>query len=226
MSPKGKKLRCPGCGGTLGEACVEATYGRVVVVDQCGRCGGVWFDRWELYFLRPDALRGLARLDEGRLFAGNPGTMPADDGSDPWDCPKCNGILEDFNDPMIPPDALIRTCPRCRGLWLNRGSIAGYAAHREALHEKNYPGPAGDGRTGRSGEAEEGPANGAAPARGADENRRLEVLKRLQMELDTRAIAEPGPGLSALDSDYTAGEFARDAGILALQSLARLLFKF
>lgn len=56
---------CPDCGGPLGGVYAEANYGRVLLLDQCRSCGGVWFDRWELYFLKDSSLGPLGRFDAG-----------------------------------------------------------------------------------------------------------------------------------------------------------------
>ncbi|MFQ5464553.1 MAG: zf-TFIIB domain-containing protein [Thermodesulfobacteriota bacterium] len=201
-----KRLLCPGCGAVLGGVYVEANYGRVLLVDQCPECGGVWFDRWELYFLRPGSLKKLVGVDTERFLAAHP--APAAPPDPPGDCPGCERPLEPFVDPTLPEDAEIKRCARCSGLWLNRGGLARYAEYRAAKGPEVVTEAAG--------------AEGKAA--------RLEVLKRLQKELKTADIAErPGPfgdaRLAAAAEPLDGREFAKDAAFLILQALAGLVFK-
>lgn len=230
-------MSCPGCSARLAEAYVEASYGRVVLVDQCTKCGGVWFDRWELYFLGPDSLDGLvtgtdsgahaqtrtmgalsgalagvpviegiATLDPTRFLAIN----PARTGTGP--CPRCRKVLKDFTDPALPKDASIKRCPECSGLWLNRGDVELYAEHRR--------------NKGAGGRALVAPP--APKAEGDLPEPRIETLKNLQKELDTRGIADRVEAYDAAalsDEPLTGREFATDVGFIILQALLRMVFK-
>jgi len=125
-----ERLICPGCGGPLGHVRAEANYGRVLLLDQCADCGGVWFDRWELYFALPASLLSLREMDG----AGFSGPNPAKKGT--GECPKCGRELIGFTDPMLPGDAEIDRCERCNGLWLNRGGLEKYANHKASFAGK------------------------------------------------------------------------------------------
>lgn len=174
------------------EVFAKATYGRVLLLDQCGRCGGVWFDRWELYFLKAEEALRLDGLDMKALAALNPSLKGS------GKCPLCSIALRDFKDPSLPPDASIRRCQGCSGLWLNRGGLTKYAAHRAALR--------------------------GADKKGAPTGPNLETLKNLQKALDTSAITKP----FTPEIDYTPirpAEMARDLAPVILQILFRMIFK-
>ncbi len=189
---KKKQKKCPGCGGDLKEVFAKATYGRVLLLDQCGRCGGVWFDRWELYFLKPDEALRLDTVDLNAIAALNP-TLKGS-----GKCPACSVPLTDFNDPALPRDASLKRCPECSGLWLNRGELTKYAAHRASL---------------------QGAGKKAEP-----EGPKLETLKNLQKALDTSAITTPWtPAID--DSPIRPKEMARDLAPIILQILFKLIFK-
>ena len=117
-------LICPGCGGALGHVRAEANYGRVLLLDQCADCGGVWFDRWELYFALPVSLLTLREMDWATFHAANPSKKGG------GECPRCARPFTPFTDPMLPEDAEIDRCARCNGLWLNRGGLEKYARHK------------------------------------------------------------------------------------------------
>lgn len=123
-------LICPGCGGALGGVRAGANYGRVLLLDQCAGCGGVWFDRWELHFAMPASLLKLREMDEDSFLAAN----GAKKGT--GECPKCERELSPFTDPMLPKDAEIERCERCNGLWLNRGGLEKYARHKAGFAGK------------------------------------------------------------------------------------------
>ena len=196
MSPRmdNREKKCPGCSGVLKEVYAEANYGRVLLLDQCARCGSVWFDRWELYFLKESEARRLEGVDVEALRAFN----PARRGS--GKCPVCDLKLVPFNDPTLPPDASIKRCTGCKGLWLNRGELTRYASHRASL---------------------KGVSVDAAGA-GAD---KLEALKNLQKALDTSGVANPQT-LELEDLTMEPGEFVKDLAPIILQILFKLVFKF
>ena len=59
---------CPRCQGRL-----SVTYIRAVPVDQCSRCGGMYFDQGEL----PAILRALRRGSLARLWMRLRGSLAA-----------------------------------------------------------------------------------------------------------------------------------------------------
>ncbi len=143
----------------LREVYAHATYGRVLLLDQCPTCGGVWFDRWELYFLDPSEAGRLESLDIQALNA--PNLVKKGTGM----CPLCEVGLIDFHDPALPPDACIRRCPECSGLWLNRGELGKFAKKRSALRTSRVT-----------------PAAPYPP---------IKALRKLQKALDTKAVSRP-----------------------------------
>lgn len=193
-----KKLICPECCGELHEVYGEANYGRVLLLDQCRNCGGVWFDKWELYFVTGKSIRDLEGMDASSFIA------PVAPHPAKGRCPKCEKELAVFTDNNLPKDALIERCPGCNGLWLNRGELGKYAAHRNSSRAKNQdcnPGAA-----------------------------ELDTLKHLQKELKVANIATPTTLELASnlrnETPVNSKEVAKDLAFLALQSLVRLVFKF
>lgn len=124
---KWKRLRCPDCSGSTHGVWAEASYGRVITLDQCVECGGVWFDRWELSFVKEGSLSALSKMDI-RAFLADRGVRKGEE-----KCPACSIALKEFSDPFIPKDASIWICHNCKGLWLNRRGMRRYAEHRAAL---------------------------------------------------------------------------------------------
>jgi Zn-finger nucleic acid-binding protein len=197
MENKSSKT-CPGCGGILEEVYASATYGRVLLLDQCPACGGVWFDRWELYFLGPGEAKRLESIDPAAIATPNP--LKKGLGM----CPLCAVGLSDFNDPALPPDACIKRCPQCSGLWLNRGELARYEEHRARLRG-TAPVPTG----------------AALPPPG------VKTLKNLQKALDTSAVSRPWSRPLPEESyaaPLTAREVAEDLAPIILRILFNIIF--
>ncbi|MFQ5354313.1 MAG: zf-TFIIB domain-containing protein [Thermodesulfobacteriota bacterium] len=130
-----KKKTCPCCGGVLKEVFAEANYGRVLLLDQCGGCGGVWFDRWELYLLKPDEALRLDSVDLKAFNALNP--LMRGTGK----CPLCGKGLTEFADPALPGDAAVRRCSQCFGLWLGRGDLSKYGVKRASARGEMLKAP-------------------------------------------------------------------------------------
>ncbi len=196
-----RPLSCPACAARLAPVYAEATYGRVLLLDQCPACKGVWFDKWELYLLKAGSAASLSAIDVGPL----PSPMPAG-AREPGQCPRCSKGLVRFKDPAFPEGSGVFRCRDCSGLWLSRGGLEGYRRKKAS--------------SGASAPGEPRPA-------GKDTDK-VEALKKLQKELDAGAlVGRAGPALHAFDdAALDTGEFAKDVGFLILQALFRLLFKF
>ncbi|MCR4286556.1 MAG: zf-TFIIB domain-containing protein, partial [Deltaproteobacteria bacterium] len=169
--------------------------------DQCPGCKGVWFDRWELYFLKAGSAASLSAIDVESL----PAPRPAD-AQKPRQCPRCSKDLVRFKDPVFPEDSSVLRCQDCSGLWLNRGGVAGYGRKKASARAISPEEP--------------------HPTHGDKD--KVDALKRLQKELDTGTLVSRGQqGLQAFDAPVLdTGEFAKDVGFLILQALFRLVFKF
>lgn len=195
-------LKCPECAAQMHEVYTEANYGRVIMVDQCKRCGGVWFDRWELYFLTDESLRSLEHVDIAAFIAPNAAARVKKSGHE---CPRCEKELISFIDPMLPKDTDIKRCAGCHGLWLNRGAIGKYKSRRQELRGtllNELKDTSQDTRPNTT---------------------KIEMLKKLQKELDVKSLAYERP--AEPDEPIKPKEFAADLGLLALDALLSMVFK-
>lgn len=59
--------RCPDCDNFLHEVITSTQYGTQIKLDQCGRCGGIWFDSLELYPLSEVEVRRIENIDLNKL---------------------------------------------------------------------------------------------------------------------------------------------------------------
>ena len=190
-----KEMACPECGGKLHEVYAEANYGRVLLLDQCNGCGGVWFDRWELLLVTDEAIRKLEGVDLENLLSETPRNKGG------GLCPRCAKGLVLFTDMNLPKDALIERCPGCGGLWLNRGELGKYSSHRESFKARRIGTKGAEVETLKHLQKELKLGSVALPTT-------LELASRLDSELPVNTK-----------------EVAKDLGFLALQTLLRLAFK-
>ncbi len=107
---------CPDCGSAMREVGARARTGYMLALDQCEACGGVWFDRWELFPLHHAEVDRLDPVDLERLRDSVAETRLGD-------CPRCEVGLREFRDANLPPNAVVARCHVCEGMWLQRGQL-------------------------------------------------------------------------------------------------------
>lgn len=110
--------RCPLCDSEMREVSVRASPGTLIVLDQCGKCGGIWCDKWELFPIDPEEATRLDPVDEGLL------QTPVQLEKSPLYCPRCRDRLQVFQDPLLPSEIRLERCRRCEGIWLKRGQFS------------------------------------------------------------------------------------------------------
>lgn len=201
-----KKLICPECGSSLNEVYAEANYGRVLLLDQCNNCGGIWFDTWELYYLKDVEAKRFDTVNLNSLLAKSPAQKGA------GFCPRCSGIaLEPFHDPNLTADSRINRCQRCNGLWLNRGELVKYEEHKNKLRSRL--------------EKTEASTKGAEAVLAVDSQQaKWETVGHLRKALRTR----PEPDINAIesgDTNWDRAEITEDALFLIIQILFKVIFK-
>jgi len=110
---------------------IVAHYGQPIIVDQCQRCGGIWFDEAELFrakqgeadrieMLDADMVRAPSVIEESELL-----------------CPRDRAVMLQFIDRYFPQDIILVQCQLCRGIWLNRGVFTKYQRFRQGLLQRS-----------------------------------------------------------------------------------------
>jgi Zn-finger nucleic acid-binding protein len=118
-----RPLNCPNADGILQPVAAHDRQGALLALDQCDHCGGVWFDRYELFKLGEAEAEKIDVIDETRF------RQPSGEHPDPL-CPRCGISLERFRDANIPDNIQMLNCGQCGGFWVNHGEIAAYAEYR------------------------------------------------------------------------------------------------
>jgi Zn-finger nucleic acid-binding protein len=110
---------------------IESHYGTPILLDQCEKCGGIWFDQSELYRARQGEAEKIELLDPEIL------ATPSSIESTKLFCPRDRTELIRFTDKYFPQGIIIERCPVCDGFWLNRGEFTKYQKARQELqHSK------------------------------------------------------------------------------------------
>ncbi len=108
-NPMAPTAMCPGCGFAMDTVGLTARYGRVLQVDVCDGCSGLWFDHLESQQLTPGAtLKLLERLTlrpSRALQARSP-------------CPRCRQALQEVNDQQRATRFTYRRCPSGHGRFI------------------------------------------------------------------------------------------------------------
>ncbi|MBN1368250.1 MAG: zf-TFIIB domain-containing protein [Dehalococcoidales bacterium] len=105
---------------------IVSHYGQRITLDQCPECGGLWFDKFELYRAKLDQADKLENIDSARLT--NPTLMK----NYRLLCPRDRAELIRFDDKYFPSGIIVAKCPVCEGFWLNRGEFTKYQKARRA----------------------------------------------------------------------------------------------
>lgn len=104
----------------MSEVVVRGNPGSLIQLDQCGKCGGIWCDKWELFPVEAAEADLLDPLDENLLYEKI--ALP----QKTLYCPRCADALHVFADPILPKDIQLLRCRHCDGIWLNRGQFHRY----------------------------------------------------------------------------------------------------
>jgi Zn-finger nucleic acid-binding protein len=114
-----KEYVCPQCAIAMRAVQVVSHYEKPFEVEQCSKCGGMWFDAYEHYRVADQDVARLDLLDEKQLVA----TVSI---KKVLQCPKDQTTLRVFRDAQFPSDMIIESCHTCGGFWFNRGELQKY----------------------------------------------------------------------------------------------------
>lgn len=116
-----ESIKCPLCSYTLNKTVVKNNVGTDLVLDYCSRCGSVWFDYFELWYVA-DLLSLQMKIQNyysdklvHKVFL----------------CPHCNNQLVIVKEPMIPQDIELYRCLICKGNWLQHKDLIKYSNFKQ-----------------------------------------------------------------------------------------------
>lgn len=120
-------MKCPNCGVEMQKCSIGLDSKTFVIIDQCQECGGVWFDKNELYQLKkiPDS---ILEIDKQKL--AKPVLL-----KEHIICPVCNTQMFKYNDPIFKDMVVFMLCRNCGGIWMNSREIMNYTRFRESFNK-------------------------------------------------------------------------------------------
>ena len=112
------------------EVKIVSHYGQPIIVDQCEKCGGIWFDESGLFRAKQGEAEKIEVLNTEILRT--PSTIE----NSSLICPRDQTTMHRFTDKYFPQDIVLVRCPSCHGIWLNRGTFTKYQQFRQKLMPK------------------------------------------------------------------------------------------
>lgn len=128
-------MLCPNDKTAMHQVETVAHYGQPITVDQCGKCGGIWFDESELFRTKLGEAERIELLDAELLRAACPSEAAE------LVCPRDRTTMIRFSDPSFPEDITLVRCLSCHGIWLNRGIFTRYQQFRRELRRYGEKAP-------------------------------------------------------------------------------------
>ena len=116
-------MYCPSCGYTLQKLSVTTSSGGRFDVDHCGRCGGTWFDPYEINRIPYHEVVRLAGLTV--LPQKSPHILPA------HLCPRCHKKLVQYTGESLPKGTKLLRCKTCHGIWAMQKSLDTFKFQQE-----------------------------------------------------------------------------------------------
>jgi Zn-finger nucleic acid-binding protein len=124
-------VRCPQCEIPMKPVTARANPGSLIELDQCGQCGGIWCDKWELFPIQADEAARLEPADQELL------QVPLASVKKELFCPRCTARMSAIKEPSLGADVQFQRCFKCDAIWLNRGQFARYKNHQKKVRSKN-----------------------------------------------------------------------------------------
>jgi Zn-finger nucleic acid-binding protein len=124
-------VRCPQCQVPMKPVTARANPGMLIELDQCGKCGGIWCDKWELFPIQPDEAASLEPADQ-ELLHGPLALMKNE-----LFCPRCTARMSAVKESSLAADVQFQRCFKCDAIWLNRGQFTRYKNHQKKVRSKN-----------------------------------------------------------------------------------------
>lgn len=114
---------CPSCAYTLQKLSVTTDSGGRFEVDHCGKCGGTWFDPYEINRIPYHEVIKLAKVTvlphKQPLILRYPL------------CPRCHCLLENFHSESVPSFTRLQRCSNCLGIWASQKSLEEFKIRQE-----------------------------------------------------------------------------------------------
>ncbi len=124
-------MHCPSCSYTLQKLEVTTNSGGKFSVDHCGRCGGTWFDPYEINRIPFHEVTRLAHITVLPSPRRSPDLIGAKAGQIPLLCPRCHKELIPSHYESVPKGVRMLRCPKCGGIWATQKALEVFKKHQQ-----------------------------------------------------------------------------------------------
>src|SRR3989338_8573162 len=114
---------CPSCAYTLQKLEVHTDSGGKFEVDHCGRCGGTWFDPYEINRIPYHEVVSLAQMTAVPRRKFPPAAKQL--------CPEDNLELFPLSGDAVPKGIRLLSCKKCLGIWASQKDLWEFKKHQE-----------------------------------------------------------------------------------------------
>ncbi len=114
---------CPSCNYLLQKLSVTTSSGGKFDIDHCGRCGGTWFDPYEINRIPYHEIVNLAKLTvlpKHQLYTTNTHL-----------CPHCRIELSRYRGESVPARVTLLRCDKCHGVWATQKALEAFKGKQE-----------------------------------------------------------------------------------------------
>src|SRR4030042_4606198 len=123
-------MLCPNDNAEMRRVQIASHYGGPIFVDQCEKCGGIWFDASDLFRAKQGEAEKIEVVNTEILRT--PSTIE----NSSLICPRAQTAMNRFTDKYFPQDIVLVRCPSCHGIWINGGTFTKYQQFRQKLMPK------------------------------------------------------------------------------------------
>ena len=116
-------MKCPNCKIEMKLVQISSHYGVKIFADQCGKCGGIWFDEDEHFRAGIKEYKKFKKIDFEKFkkeYKINPSPL----------CPKDGQKLKILEDKYFSTKIEVDYCPKCHGFWFNYGEFKEFQRER------------------------------------------------------------------------------------------------
>lgn len=116
-------MSCPSCGYLFQKLSVTTNSGGRFDIEHCGRCGGTWFDPYEINRI---PYHEVARIAHLTVLPKKP---PAE--LSIYKCPRCHKVLSSLTAESVPKGIKLLRCPKCHGIWATQKTLETFKTYQE-----------------------------------------------------------------------------------------------
>ena len=121
-------MNCPSCGNLLQSLSVETNSAGRFEVEHCGKCGGTWFDPYEINRIPYHEVVRIAKLT---VLPQNP----------PQElkvhlCPRCRKEMSSFDGEAVPRGVKLSWCRKCLGIFATQKDLWEFKKYQEETIEQ------------------------------------------------------------------------------------------